>query len=169
MKAIEGSRFYLTIYRTQSCNQSRCHDRYDLLLLVLLASLGQTHGYPQHTRLPNNFANRCLPYWLDQLTVSANQIFQSIDCFGLRNVNFTAVLPTQRSPYRARRCSGAQAGSLASVQQLHVITYAFFQGKPWLIAERAARAREISLREVLIMRVRIIDVVRLKIGSQTFV
>ena len=55
------------------------------------------------------------------------------------------------------------------VQPLHVIAYAFFQRKPWLVAKRAPRVCEIRLREILIMRVRIIDVVGLKICSQTFV
>ena len=63
----------------------------------------------------------------------------------------------------------SQAGSLASVQPLHVIAYAFFERKLRLITKRAARARDIGLGEILVMRVRIVEVFGLKVCSETFV
>ncbi len=63
----------------------------------------------------------------------------------------------------------AKIYALRSVQPLHVIAHALFQGKSWLVPQRAARIREIGLCEVLIMRVRVIDVIGLKTRAQTFV
>ena len=60
-------------------------------------------------------------------------------------------------------------GSLGRIQPLHVITYAVFERKAWLVPKRAARVREIGLRKVLIVRVRIIEIFRLKVCAQTFV
>src|SRR4030095_3909080 len=44
--------------------------------------------------------------------------------------------------------------SLASVQPLHVIAHAFFERKLRQITKRAARARDIGLGEIFVMRVR---------------
>src|SRR5260370_18595749 len=60
-------------------------------------------------------------------------------------------------------------GSLTSVQPLHVVAHTVFQRKAWLVTERAARVREIGLREILIMRMRILDVIRSKICAEAFV
>src|SRR5437667_80761 len=57
-------------------------------------------------------------------------------------------------------------GSLTSVQPLHVIADALFQRESWLVTERAARVREIGLREVLIMGMRILDVIRPKLCAE---
>src|SRR5947199_10640934 len=50
-----------------------------------------------------------------------------------------------------------------SVQPLHVILHAGFERKLWRITECIAHTRQVRFGEVLIMRVRIIDVIRLKI------
>jgi hypothetical protein len=55
------------------------------------------------------------------------------------------------------------------IQPLHVIAHSVFERKPRLVSERFARAGEIGLREILIMRVRIIEVFGLKICAQTFI
>ena len=55
------------------------------------------------------------------------------------------------------------------IQPLHVIAHAVFERKLRLVSERIARAGEIGLREVLIMRVRVIEVFGLKICAQTFI
>ena len=55
------------------------------------------------------------------------------------------------------------------IQPLHVIAHPIFEAKSWLVTERAAGIREIGLCEVLVMRVRVIDVIRLKICAETFV
>src|SRR5438067_1458603 len=55
------------------------------------------------------------------------------------------------------------------VQPLHVIADPFFQREARLVTERAARVRQIGLREVLIMRVRVIDVIWSKICAEAFV
>ena len=60
-------------------------------------------------------------------------------------------------------------GSLTSVQPLHVIAHALFQGKPRFVTKRTAGVRQIGLSEILIMCVRIVDVIRLKTGPQAFV
>ena len=44
------------------------------------------------------------------------------------------------------------------VQPLHVIVYALFQWEAWFITKRAACIREIGLGEILVMRVRIVEV-----------
>jgi hypothetical protein len=54
-------------------------------------------------------------------------------------------------------------------QPLHVIAHAVFERKPRPVPERFARVREIGLRKVLIMRVRIIEVFGLKVCAQTFI
>ncbi len=75
-----------------------------------------------------------------------------------------------RLPKRLFKAFGrSQAGSLASVQPLHVVAHAVFERKPRLVSERIPRAGEIGFREVLIMRVRIIEVFGLKICAQTFI
>ena len=55
------------------------------------------------------------------------------------------------------------------IQPLHVIAHAVFERKLRLVSERVPRASEIGLREVLIMRVRIIEVFGLKVCVQTFI
>src|SRR5436189_4797818 len=66
------------------------------------------------------------------------------------------------------RCVENEASTLPK-ETLHVIAHAVFERKTRLVAKRFAGAGEISLREILIMRVGIIEVVGLKICAQTFV
>ena len=63
----------------------------------------------------------------------------------------------------------SQESALRGIQPVHVIAHAVFERKSWLVAECAAGIREIGLGEVLVMRVRVIDVIRLKICVETFV
>lgn len=55
------------------------------------------------------------------------------------------------------------------IQPLHVIAHAVFERKLRLVSERIARAGEIGLREVLIMRVRIVEVFGLKVCAKAFI
>jgi hypothetical protein len=58
---------------------------------------------------------------------------------------------------------------LFRVQPLHIIAHAVFERKPRLVSERIPHGGKIGLREVLVMRVRIIEVFGLKICAQTFI
>src|SRR5215472_3910451 len=56
-----------------------------------------------------------------------------------------------------------------SVQPLHVVAHAVFERELRLVFESLARAGEVGLREVLIVRVRIIEVFGLKLCAQTVI
>ena len=70
---------------------------------------------------------------------------------------------------RSTVAANARRGALPRIQPLHVIAHAFFQRELRLVTQRVARIRQIGLREVLVMRVWIIDVIRLKICAQAFI
>jgi GNAT superfamily N-acetyltransferase len=55
------------------------------------------------------------------------------------------------------------------IQPLHVISHTVFEPKLRFVTQRVARVREIGLGEILIMRMRIIDVIGLKICAQAFI
>src|SRR5256885_16682113 len=56
--------------------------------------------------------------------------------------------------------------TLRRIQPFHIIGYPRFKWKLRLVTERAARLGQIRLGEILVMGVRIIEVIRLKIGLQ---
>ena len=55
------------------------------------------------------------------------------------------------------------------IQPIHIIFHARFEGKSRLITERAPNLIQIRLREVLIMRVWIIDVIGHEFCAEAFV
>src|SRR5213078_2839898 len=68
---------------------------------------------------------------------------------------------------REARCqSRSQAEGLTSVQPFHVIRHPSFERKLRHVSERATSITEICLCKILIMRMRIIEIIRLKICSQ---
>jgi hypothetical protein len=69
----------------------------------------------------------------------------------------------------SRSAAGLANGKGLPKQPLHVIAHAVFERKPRLVPEGFARVGEIGLREVLIMRVGIIEVFGLKVCAQTFI
>src|SRR5205807_3038484 len=58
------------------------------------------------------------------------------------------------------------SGRLLWIQPFHIIGHPRFKWKLWRVTERAARVGQIRLGEILVMGVRIIEVIRLKIGLQ---